>query len=216
LIHNPDYLTRNNNGSIWAARDIVQNTYICSSDNYFAENPFEADVTECYYAAEYATGYTAEWCMQEDEEGYINSVTIGGEHAWYMLGHAFWSETFSKKFLEILKEEYEYPETKDKLWEKIFMAHLNVLKMKIRKYPPNVIFEFDTIDELREFDNSYKTDTRSAIIKRISAELDIQENEMIHFTTIKCDNNEAVGFSFDCPKGQYKFQYESGLLQKTN
>lgn len=216
FIYNPDYLTRNNNGSIWVAKDIIKNTYICSSDNYFAVNPFETDVAECYYAAEYASGHTAEWCMQEDAEGNISAVTIGGEHAWYMLGHAFWSETFSKEFLSILQKEYDLPETKDKLWEKIFMAHLDILKMKIRKYPPDVIFEFDTMDELREFDNSYKTNTRSAIMKKIANELNIEESEMVHLAAIKSINNEAIGFSFECPKGYFTYHYENGKLKRTN
>ena len=63
LLHNPDYLTRNNNASIYAARHVIKNTYICSSDNYFTRNPFEAEVDGAYYAAVFAEGETAEWCM---------------------------------------------------------------------------------------------------------------------------------------------------------
>ena len=33
LIHNPDYLIRNNNSSIYAARNYLKNSYIGSSDN---------------------------------------------------------------------------------------------------------------------------------------------------------------------------------------
>ena len=155
LFYNQKYLTRNNNGSIYCVKDIIRNSYICSSDNYYVINPFEKEVDFSYYAAEYAVGHTNEWCMDEDENGYISNVTIGGEDKWYMMGHTFWGEEFSKNFISILEKEYNYPETKDKLWEKIFMAHLDVLKMKIRKYEPRQIFEFDSLDELREFDNSY-------------------------------------------------------------
>lgn len=214
LIHNPNYLTRNNNGSIWCVRNILHNSYICSSDNYFMMNPFESDVAECYYAAEFSEAHTAEWCMTEDEYGFIDSVTIGGENAWYMIGHAFWSASFSKKFLEILEQEYDLPETKDKLWEKIFMAHLGELKMKIRKYPPNVIFEFDTMDELREFDTSYKTDSRSVIMKRISADLCIPESEIVNLVSVKSENAEATGFEFDASAGRYQYLYDTGSLQK--
>lgn len=214
LIHNPNYLTRNNNSSIWCARNILHNSYICSSDNYFTINPFESDVTECYYAAEFSEAYTAEWCMTEDENGFIDSVTIGGEKAWYMLGHAFWSASFSKKFLEILEQEYDFPETKDKLWEKIFMAHLVELKMKIRKYSPNVIFEFDTMDELREFDTSYKTDSRSVIMKRIAAGLCVPESEIVNLVSVKSENAEAAGFEFDTSEGHYRYLYDAGTLLK--
>lgn len=214
LIHNGEYLTRNNNGSIWAVRNIIGNSYICSSDNYFSENPFEESVDDSYYAAEYANGHTAEWCMTEDEEGYIDSVTIGGENAWYMLGHTFWSREFSKKFLEILEAEYDLPETIDKLWEKIFMAHLDVLKMRIRKYPPDVIHEFDTMDELREFDESYITDTRSLIIKKIAGELGVMEKDIINLQSLKENNTEAVGFEFDSTSGHYKYLYKKSCLER--
>ncbi len=58
LIHNPEFLTRNNNASIWQVRDVLANSYICSADNYFNENPFELVAEEAYYAAEYTNGYT--------------------------------------------------------------------------------------------------------------------------------------------------------------
>lgn len=214
LINNKEYLNRNNNSSIWAAREILGNSFICSSDNYFTSNPFENAVKESYYAAEYAEGHTAEWCMTEDEHGFINSVTIGGEKAWYMLGHTFWSSEFSSKFLSILEAEYNLPGTSEKLWEKIFMAHLDVLKMKIRKYSPGMIYEFDTIDELRVFDESYITDSRSAILKGIAAELSVEEKDIINIQTLKGFNTESIGFEFDTPSGQYQYYYQTRHLIK--
>ena len=148
LVENKEYLTRNNHGSIYAAREYLKNTYVCSADNYFTENLFE----ESYYAAVYAEGKTKEWCIQTDETGYISRVDIGGADAWYMLGHTFWSEDFSRKFIEILTRIYNLPQTKDLLWEAIFAQHLDELKMQMRKYSDDIIWEFDSLDELRQFD----------------------------------------------------------------
>jgi CTP:phosphocholine cytidylyltransferase-like protein len=134
LIMNHAYMTRNNNGSIYAAKDVIRNSYICSADNYFAENPFEAQVDDSYYAAVFAQGETQEWCMQTDDKGYISQVHVGGCDAWYMLGHAFWSEEFSAGFLEFRAAQYDLPQTKNLFWENIFMEHLDVLKMRMRKY----------------------------------------------------------------------------------
>ena len=212
LIHNAEYLTRNNNSSIRAAKDVLGNSYICSSDNYFSENPFEAEAEDAYYAAEYAEGRTEEWCLTEDGDGYIDSVTIGGENAWYMLGHTFWSAAFSREFLRILEEEYELPETADKLWEKIYMAHLDRLRMKIRKYPPGVIHEFDTMDELRAFDPSYIDDTRSEILKGIARKLKARERDITRIRTIKGPTAEATGFTFDLGGARYRFEYGNGEL----
>ena len=214
LLHNPDYLTRNNNSSIWAARQVLGNSYLCSSDNYFTENPFRAEVDHAYYAAEYAEGTTAEWCMTEDDEGNISTVTIGGEKAWYMLGHTFWSREFSERFLSILEAEYDLPETAGKLWESIFMEHLDVLKMKIEKYAPGVIYEFDTLDELREFDKSYRTDTRSVFLKAAASRLGVREEDITHITSLKSHTTQAIGFSFDCGGKRYGWLYDTGVLEE--
>lgn len=214
LIYNPEYLIRNNNGSIWKAKDVLNNSFVCSADNFFSINPFENNVEDAYYAAVYADGYTDEWCMETDEEGYISSVTIGGKNAWYMLGHTFWNEDFSKHFLTILEKEYNNPETIDKLWENVFIDHLDELKMRIKKYAKKDILEFDTLDELRQFDVSYKSNTRSVILKRIAQKLKISESEIINISTIKGDDASAIGCEFDCAKGRYKYFYENKELKK--
>lgn len=214
LVNNPDYLTRNNNASIHAVKDILKNTYICSADNYFSQNPFEKEVSECYYAAIYANGPTKEWCMEYDAEGVITQVQVGGENAWFMLGHTFWDETFSKKFLEILEAEYDLPETANLLWESIYMKHLDELKMHIRKYSDDVIFEFDTLDELREFDRSYVTDTRSEILKQVAMELNCGEEDLLSVTAYKDETNEAAGFTFTCKDEQYSYSYSEKKLRR--
>ena len=211
LIENPDYLTRNNNASIFAVKDRLRNTYVCSSDNYFAENPFESVVDEAYYAAVYAEGETKEWCMTEDDDGYIHSVTVGGRDAWYMLGHTFWSEDFSRRFVAILEEIYDRPETANLLWESIFMAHLDELKMKIRRYADDVIFEFDTLDELRVFDNSYVDDTRSTILKTLAERLGCREADMVKVTAYKTADNAAAGMRFTVGNKRYEYAYETKI-----
>lgn len=214
IVENPDYLTRNNNASIYAVKDILRNTYICSADNYFSENPFESEVSDCYYAAVYADGPTKEWCMDFGEDGVIKNVTIGGENAWYMLGHTFWDEAFSRKFVEILVRDYDLPETADLLWESIYMKHLDELTMKVRKYSSEVVFEFDTLDELREFDTSYVTDTRSEILKAVGEELDCPEAEITAVTAYKDDTNEAAGFTFIRGGEKYSYSYKDKILRR--
>ena len=212
LINNPYYLTRNNNSSIYAAREYIKNSYICSSDNYFITNPFESDVDESYYSAVYMEGDTGEWCISEDD-GWIKDVKVGGQDSWVMLGHVFWSESFSRSFLHILEDEYEWPETADKLWETIYIEHINELPMKIRKYPSDFIFEFDTLDELREFDTSYITNTRSEILKKVAGELGVEEKEIRSVKAFKDKDNAAAGFTFETGK-KYKYYYKTEAMEE--
>lgn len=214
LIENPEYAVRNNNGSIYAVRKYLKNSYICSADNYFNHNPFEKEVFGSYYAAVFAEGVTDEWCMEEDDNGFIKSVQIGGEKAWYMLGHVFWSEAFSRKFLEILEKEYQWPETKDKLWEKIFMEHLDELPMKIRKYGKDDIYEFDSLDELREFDTNYKVNSGSIILKDIAEGLGCKEGELKEIVPMKDARGEVTGIYFHSPKGAYQYDYITKQMEE--
>ncbi len=214
LIYNDAYMERNNHSSIYAARDVIRNTYICSADNYFFDNPFEKEVRDSYYAAVYAPGETKEWCMEADAEGYITRVEVGGKNAWYMLGHAFWSEEFSRRFIAFLEDEYDMPQTKGLFWENIFINHLDDLKMQIRKYPADYIFEFDSIDELREFDTSYISDTRSSILKAIAAQLNGTEAEITEIESLKNTSTEVVGIQFRFRGEPYRYTYGDQLLRR--
>lgn len=212
LVENDSYLSRNNNASIYAARGFLRNTYVCSCDNYFVVNPFEREVPESYYSAVYASGDTPEWCLRTDEDDYITGVTIGGRDSWHMLGHAFWSEDFSRKFLGLLLPVYDEPATARMYWENIFMLHLRELKMKIRRYPAGVIREFDSLDDLREFDPTYVDDARSSVLKAIAAELGCRERDLSGFKSYNGDTNEADGFTFRLRDRLFKYDYGAGGL----
>ncbi len=207
LIHNPDYISRNNNSSIWAARDVIRNSYICSSDNYFLINPFESEVECSYYSAVYTDKETNEWCIESSEDGLIKKVTIGGKNAWYMLGHTFWDSSFTERFLDILKKEYNLPNTADKLWESVYIDHISELPMKIRKYPEDSIYEFDTLDDLRIFDYSFIEHSGSAILSVIASDLRVSESDIAGIKAVKDSTTEAVGFEFDCNGKRYRYRY---------
>ncbi|MBQ7246000.1 MAG: NTP transferase domain-containing protein [Firmicutes bacterium] len=207
LVKNNEYKIRNNNSSINAVKDYLGSSYVCSSDNYLSINPFETIVEDSYYSTLFSYGPTNEWCVTEDASGYIDSVNIGGENSWYMLGHTFWNEDFTKRFLEILADIYDEPETAGMLWEKIYMRNLDTLKMKLRKYNDGDILEFDTLDELRLFDRTYISDTRSEILKRIATQLDCDESEIVNIKPLVDENDNAIGITYTYQEREYEYLY---------
>ena len=212
LLYNKEYNCRNNISSIWAARNVINNTYICSGDNFFLENPFENNIEDSYYAVEYADGYTDEWCVEVNDLGYIKDISIGGKMSWYMIGHSFWSQSFSRSFLEIINREYNLEKNKNKLWENILMDNIDKVSLKIRKYK-NVILEFDSLEELRRFDTSYIENTRSSIIKNIAKKLGVAEYDVVNIRAI-VNGSYAVGFLFDCFEVTYQYILATNLLYK--
>ncbi len=217
IVENDDYDRRNNNSSIYAARKYLKNSYICSADNYFTDNPFEKVVEYPYYAALYSKGYTKEWCIYTDKNGYIDRVQIGGSEAWYMIGHVFWNKEFSDRFIKILLGIYNLPQTENLLWESIYTEHLDELKLKIKKYSDDFIFEFDSLDELRQFDKTYVEDTRSQILRSVANDLNCSEADIGDIEVIKNDaDNTAVGFRFSVKSIRYIYNYEGKTWRKTN
>jgi CTP:phosphocholine cytidylyltransferase-like protein len=215
LVHNPVYDRRNNHATLWAARDYLDRSFICSADNYFTVNPFREAPDGAYYAAQFAHGQTKEWCMHEGADGYIDRITIGGRDSWYMLGHAYWDRLFTRRFLAILEKEYDLPQTRDKLWEAIYRDHLTELKMRIRPYPEGTIQEFDSLEELREFDDSYRRDTRSVILKSIAGRLGCGQQDITVLEPLKeAGGTESTGFRFICRKKRYQYRYEAGEFEE--
>lgn len=196
LVMNEDFNRFNNTSSMIRVLDQLGDTYICSSDNYFPQNVFLGDPQESFYSALFASGATKEYCLDIDEHDNITGVSIGGNNRWYMIGHVYFSKDFSNRFKMILAQEYDKAETKQAYWEDVYIKYLKELPaMKIHKYSANDIYEFDSIDELREFDRSYITDTRSSILKIIAQQLNCTESALSHFEKSSGTGSE-LQFSF--------------------
>jgi hypothetical protein len=86
--------------------------------------------------------------------------------------------------------------------------------MKIRRYPADYILEFDTLDELREFDNTYKDDTRSVIMKDIAARLGCAESGITGVSVYKILDNSASGIYFDACGKRYRYDYDTKKLEE--
>lgn len=214
LVHNPEYDRKNNHSSIYAVREYLHNTYICCADNYFNENPFEKMADGSFYSALYAEGETNEWCMQENEEGIITSVVIGGRDSWYMNGPAFWTEEYTRQFLEILDEAYGKPETAEKLWENIYLENIEKLPMKLKKCDERNIYEFDSLEELREFDSVYRDHSGSRIMEYIAETLGCRESEIHSINPAKRADGSVSGIQFLAPGGAYQYDYEAGNIAR--
>lgn len=196
IIVNEDYYRFNNTSTLIRVTEQLSNTYICSSDNYFVDNVFEPYVYQAYYSAVYAAGETDEYCLECDNKGRIKNVKIGGVDSWYMLGHVYFDRNFSKKFVQILKEEYAKEETRSQLWENLYMRHTNELSLYIRKYEADKVLEFDSLDELRAFDQAYINNTDSKIMKNICRVLQCEDRDIVNIKAIKAGlTNTSFHFS---------------------
>lgn len=207
IVQNEEYNRYNNTSSIMSVIDELDNTFICSSDNYFPNNVFSENPNESYYSALYSSGETGEYCLITDESDNIIDVKIGGKNTWYMIGHVFFSRDFSLKFKKIMKEEYKCEQTRHEYWEDIYIRHIKELPpMKMHKYQPHDIEEFDSLEELRQFDKTYIYNTGCQMFRNICQVLRCEEKDIYEINVLKKGMTNC-SFAFTCKKDDKKYVY---------
>ena len=207
IVLNEDYNRYNNTSSLIRVIDQLEDSFICSSDNYFPNNVFAEKPEYSYYSALYADGKTGEYCLTVDDEDNITEVRVGGEDSWYMVGHVFFNKEFSEQFRSILKKEYDRGETRLGYWEDVYVRYINELPpMKIHRYQPHEIEEFDSLDELRAFDGEYINNTGCTIFYNICDVLKCEEKDIHEITVLKNGMTNA-SFAFTCKKDGRKYVY---------
>lgn len=214
IIHNPEYSKRNNNFSIWLARENLGNTYICSSDNYFTENVFTAYVYQSYYALKRITGQSSERGAVLDENGRIIKTYPNAKDAYVLYGHVYWDKDFSREFVRKLSLVYDEEETKGVLWERIFdrfIAELPPLYAKI--YDEDIIYEFDTLRDLKRFDPACQENNGSEIMKNICRVLQCRERDLDNFEVLKHGQTND-NFTFMLSGKKYVYRHSSAFTRE--
>ena len=208
LIYNPDYNTRNNIASIEYAYDYLygKNAYILSSDHWIRNNLYHSYEAAAWYASKHADGQTSEWTLVTDKKGRINDTWPGGRNCDYMMGPAYFSREFGERFLPVLKKFCEMPGTEDYYWEHVLMAMLNgdakkrmnayfghipeldlcaKPEMYINRQPQDNVYEFENLEELRQFDTKYLEDSGSEAMRLVSAVFGVPESEVRNIRRLK-------------------------------
>lgn len=207
FVINPEYNIKNNTHTVYLAQKYIRNTYICSSDDYFEENPFDDYVYQSYYAAQHVTEKTSEWYMFPDVKGNISKVKIGGEEGDIMLGHVYWDRAFSEAMLKIINDAHDTGRYDNSLWETVLIDNLkNLPPMEIKVYPNGVIFEFDSLDELRRFDSTYVDHTQSKIMDNIARVMKCSESDILNFKIIK-SGLKNISFVFEFKGTKYVYRH---------
>ncbi len=198
LVVNNDYKVRNTHSSVFAARDHLQNTYICCSDNYYPENLFRSHEYRSFYCSQFLEGESrTERALITDKNGLIVATEKPCRDAWTMQGHAFFSADFSHKFKSIIEQYYNRPGTENLYWEGIYAENLEQLPMYIEKYGPNDILEFDSVENLRSFDPDYIVHNDLKVIQNICNVFNATPDEIKNVAPIEGGmTNKSFSFTF--------------------
>ena len=195
LLYNPEYSCKNTLATIYRARKVLQgrNMYVLSSDNWLRENMFHSYECGAWYASSYMEGETSEWVLSYNKKGRITDVQIGGRDCWVTYGPVYFSREFSDKFLPLLEKAYHTPGTEQFYWEHVLMQNIHHLEMDINRQPENQVYEFENLEELRQFDPRYQTRSDNKALELVSTVFQIPESD-IH--NIRCLKSGMTNKSF--------------------
>ncbi len=208
LIYNPEYAVKNTIASVYAAAAEFEghNTYILNSDNWLRDNIYHLYEGRAWYCAQHADGPTSEWVLKTDVKGRITDTYPGGKDCDYMYGPAYFSREFSDKFMPVLKLYHELPGTEGYFWEHVLMEMLNGnakkratayfgkltsaehwkdIEMYISLMPPDTVYEFEDLEQLRSFDPRYENDSGSQAMQVVSHVFNVSESEIVKIKRLK-------------------------------
>ena len=185
LIFNPSYNIKNNIESLLRAKSEIKNTYICTCDSYFVENPFNQFEYQPFYAGFSTREQENEMYAQIDGDGRIIQMEKSLNGGLMLLGHSYWTKDFSAAFLQLAEADRFEGKYDDRFWEWLVKDNLdNLPSFYFKEYTPGTIHEFDYFEQLRQFDNDYIGHTHSEIIRNIKLVFRCDEEAIIDFRNV--------------------------------
>ena len=211
LIYNPEYATKNTLATMHHAASVLRghNCYILSSDNWMRENMYHRYEADAWYAASFMKGETREWAIETARNGAIRDVRVGGRDQWCMYGPVYFTKAFSEQFLPFIESYYRMPGTEQFYWEDVLIRNLKLLPpIYINKQPEGEIYEFENLEELRQFDEKYVNHSGSEAMQLVSRVFGIPESCIVHIRCLKAGmTNKSWYFSvLDTPEAPAEYR----------
>lgn len=213
LVINNSFADKGNLYSLYKTRKFMKNTYICCADHYFTENPFQEETTYSYRACIRSEEKLREFTVDVSDCDVITGFHVGEAREICMVGHAFFNENFSRKFVELMEEEIEDFGISKLFWEEFYARHQKELTLYVKYYETDKIQEFESVNDLREFDNGFLDNIDSTIVKNICNVLQCKPNDIKKIDVIQRGLTN-VSFSFTVDGKQYVYRHPGGTASK--
>ncbi|WP_031553313.1 NTP transferase domain-containing protein [Oribacterium sp. FC2011] len=211
LVVNNEFGKKGNLYSVYMAREYLNNTFVCCADHYFTDNPFSYVNSEnkSWRACSYEEGKFREFAVTVSDAGVITDTTIGGHDSLAQVGCAYMNESFSTRFRELMESEINDFGVASMFWEDFYGRHIRDLTFYCREFSGGTIFEFENIDDLREFDSEFLLNVDSEIIENITKTLRCDPNDINNIAVINAGLTN-VSFGFDVGNTRYVYRHPGG------
>lgn len=194
--------------SIYVAREHLNNTFICCADQYFINNPFidQNFNNISYRACLYKKSKFKEFGIRFSDIGVITNFDLGGKDSFAMVGHAYFNTKFSKNFVNYINNEINDFGIKRIFWEEFYGRHIEDLSLFAKIYEDEEILEFDSIEDLLQFDSDFFMNIDSNIIQNITKTLKCKACNISNIKIINAGLTNA-SFSFCVDSNKYVYRH---------
>ena len=160
LIENPYFDTCNNISSLYVAKDYISNAIIIDGDQIITDPTILfTEFINSGYNCVWQENDSKEWMLTLDDRFKVVSCSRnGGNHAWQLYGISRWTKEDGMNLKELLELEFKEKKNTQIYWDDIAMfKHFD--RFNLHGYPMHEgsVKEIDSLDELIEEDNSYRS-----------------------------------------------------------
>ena len=206
LIGNPS-LEKNNIYSLYLARGVLRNTYVCPCDYYFRTNPFSRYEYRAFQGTTVLAEAHKKFGVKTNQKGRITGIIPGrSEDGVYVHGIAYFDREFSESFVQLLEAEIDNYRIPQLFWQEFYARHIEELDMYTRLFDSKETLEFDDLRALRSMNLLFVNSVSMKIVKNICEQIGCTEKD-ISYVDILDAGHSNITFKV-CAKGRdYVYRY---------
>lgn len=203
---NTDYADTGSAASLLIARDMLPGAWVCSSDQYFPENPFLGVGDGSLATLVERADPRRELRAEIDGDGRIRALSVQASGRLILQGPAFFSEEDGRAFARILERESHAPQFPTMLWDQVYARHAGEIRLRARVLPEDAVHEFKSFNDLVAYDRDFVENVDLSILDNICATLGCERRDITDVVPIK-QGLTNLSFRFDCRGTVYVYRH---------
>lgn len=192
--------------SLYVARHYLEDSFICCADHYFLENPFVEELKHSYRSCIRQEKREQKFSIKLSDEDVITQLVVGGESEFVMAGEAFFTKKFSSRLVDLMEREIGDFGVDNLFWEEFYGKHMDEITLYAKVRPFHFVEEFDSVEQLREFDEEFLKNIDSDIVLHICDTLDCKPDEISNIDVID-KGLTNVSFRFVVKGNRYVYRH---------
>lgn len=156
ILYTEDFSRMNNFSSLYCARNELGNSYVIPQDVYLTENVFRSHVARSGSFCPYMEEENKELRAIIDGKKRIKKIACGGEKSYAVTGFSYIASNDAPILKKALEAAYVDPKCANDEWENVLDRILDEIAYYLYPIQRELLYEFDSLAELRLYDESYK------------------------------------------------------------